>query len=122
MILWGQAEPSGKMPGRAKGLGCRRLHHQHGSADRPHPGNPGQASAGLMGAVPGHEATLNVLQLNLQPSVLRGVHLKQLSGESRQGLLGFDPLQQRLDPAQPLRSNEPKLRRIDLPPIEWTPG
>jgi hypothetical protein len=112
MILRGQAEPGGKVAGGSEGLRGGRLHHQHRSANRPHPRNPSQAPAAFMGAVPSHEAIFNLLPLGLQPRIFHGVHLKQLSGQSRQGLLGFGPLQQRLDPAQPGRGNEPKLRRI----------
>jgi hypothetical protein len=52
-----------------------------------------------MGAVPGYQAIFNLLQSGLQLRILRGVQLKQFSGESRQGLIGFDPIQQRLDSA-----------------------
>ncbi len=39
-------------------------------------------------------------------------------GQSRQGLLGLDPLQEGLDPTQPLWGNEPKLGRIAADPVD----
>jgi hypothetical protein len=61
--------------GGSEGLRDGGLHDQHRRADRTHAGDLGQASAAFMGAVPIHQAILNLLQLLLNAGIFPAVDL-----------------------------------------------
>src|SRR3954451_13948582 len=117
MIPRRQADPGGKLPPRSKHPRRRGLHCQQHRADQADAGDLGEPLAAFVGAMPGQELGIDLVDLCLQLRIFLGQSREQLPSQARQALIGLDALEQRSEVSLPLaaiRPNSPAWPRMAL--------
>src|SRR3954453_5035903 len=112
MIPRRQADPGGKLSPRSKHLRCRGLHCQQHRADRADAGNLDEPSAAFVGAMPGQELGIDLVDLRLQLRIFLGQGREQLPSQGRQALVVLDALEQRTEVSLSLGGYKTELTRM----------
>src|SRR4051794_35101349 len=97
MISRRQADPGGKLPPRSEHLRRRGLHFQQHRADRADAGDLDEPSAAFIGAMPGQELGIDLVDLRLQLCIFLGQSREQLPSQGGQALIDADTLKQRIE-------------------------
>jgi hypothetical protein len=101
MILRRQADPGGELSPRSEQLGRRGLHLQQSRADRADTGDLGEASAAVIGLVPGRELGVDRVDLRLLLLIFRGLDREQLTRQGWQARVSLDAPEQRIEVGSP---------------------
>ena len=87
------------MAARSESSGAGAFISSSERADRADAGDLGQASAALIGPMPGHQLGVDLVELRLQLRIFFGLDREQLARQGGQRLIGLNALEQRLDRA-----------------------
>ena len=94
------------MASRAEGLGAGVFITSMEAPIGPTRGS-GETSATLIGAMPGHQLVFDLLAAGPAAARIPWLDRQTAPGQRRQRVIRSDPLQQRLDPADPLAAISP---------------